>query len=84
MFRNNGYAQIKTHKEKLHFAACPYHEKIFNAKVLFKDYGVLSETKRKKKYEMYNKEDENKDLSDYEYLINGKVKLNKIEDIKID
>ena len=84
MFRNNGYAQIKTHKEKLHFAACPYYEKIFNAKILFKDYGVLSETKRKKKYEMYNKEDESKDLSDYEYLINGKVKLNKIEDIKID
>ncbi len=71
MFRPIGYSQIITNN-KLHFVACPYQTNVITSNILFKDYGSIQKDKRKKKYEMYLKEDEQKDLKgSYDYLLNN-------------
>ena len=82
MFRPIGHSRITTHKRKLHFAACPYFKNVLFSKILFKDYGSLTKSKRIKKRQMYLQEDKHKDLTGYDYLLEdrtGLYDLNKIE-----
>ncbi len=83
MFRNMGHASINTLKKKLHFMTCPcFKNNIFYSKILLKDYGSLTKSKRVKKYKMYLEEDKYWDLPDYDYLLDLQTELyelNKIE-----
>lgn len=81
MFRNIGYSQINTTR-KLHFMACPIRTNFFQSKILFKDYGSLKATNRKKKYDIYTQEDDNEYyVCGYDYLLNSDNlrDLNKLE-----
>lgn len=81
MFRPIGHTQINTQK-KLHFMVCPYYTNMLASNILFKDYGSMKATDRKKKYERYLKEDTQKDMPEgYDYLLNNDNLL-KIKDIK--
>lgn len=81
MFRTFGHSQINTTR-KLHFMACPIRTNIFHSKILFKDYGSLKASNRKKKYDIYTKEDDNQYYEcGYDYLLNSNnlYNLNEIE-----
>lgn len=84
MFRPLGRTNITTHKKKLHFAACPYFKSVRFSNILFKDYGSLSEKKRTQKYEMYMKEDKNRDLSGYDYLLDNDSELYELDKLELD
>ncbi len=63
--------------------ASPYTKGVYCSKILFKDYGSLSEVMRNQKYKRYIKEDEAKDLPSYEYMVDDKTELYKVEDIDL-
>lgn len=82
MFRHSGHSQINTER-KLHFMACPIRTNLFHSKILFKDYGSLNAINRKKKYDIYVKEDDNNYYAcGYDYLLNSDNLLD-LEDIKL-
>ena len=83
MFRPIGHGQILTCKNKLHFAACPYFDKELYANILFKDYGILKEKNRLKKYQMYIEEDKKQDLVSYDYLLDNSSELYSLKNIKL-
>ncbi len=81
MFRAIGHSQIITDK-KLHFRACPYLTNELYSTILLKDHGSMQQERRKRKYQMYLKEDNQNDLKgDYSYLLNNK-NLYDLNDIK--
>ena len=47
---------------------CPYYNNMQESNILFKDYGSMKVTDRKKKYERYLKEDMSQG---YNYLLNS-------------
>ena len=69
MFRNIGKVQINTQQHKLHFAPIPHRLNIHESIILFKHYGNIKDTHRKKKYEFYKREDTHTDLKSYEDLL---------------
>ena len=84
MFRPIGSMQINTLKTKLHFAQSPYFKNISFEKILVKDYGIVLKENRIKKYKRYKKEDNNKDLASYEYLLDdNELKQMEIEKITL-
>ena len=82
MFRSIGHMQIRTFKKKLHFAAVPHRNNIFESMVLFKHFGNLDPELRAKKYHRYRIEDAYSDQSDYSDLLkNGNTR--NVEDLTL-
>jgi hypothetical protein len=84
MFRNIGSCRINTLQNKLHFAVAPFINNTYTANILFKDYGIMKEQNRKKKFKFYLDEDTQNDLKSYDYIINAENKTLKTEDISFN
>lgn len=75
MFRNFGHMQINTTKKKLHFTVTPLRNKILESPILVHHHGLLSESRRQRKYKFYQNEDLQKDQQSYEELLKtGKLR----------
>ncbi len=82
MFRNKGRMQIFSSK-RLHFLPIPYLGNIFFSQILILHYGMLKKEKRYAKYKFYLAEDANKDQLNYTHIIEEKVKLKRVSEIKM-
>ncbi|GAB5473925.1 MAG: hypothetical protein Mars2KO_20240 [Maribacter sp.] len=85
MFRNKGAMQIHANRE-IHFPAVPYMRNPGLAKILILHYGNYDKAIRKRKYNLYTSQDlEEKKLGhSYDYLLDEKVKLKRVEDLRLD
>ncbi|MFA7107308.1 MAG: glycosyltransferase, partial [Candidatus Izemoplasmatales bacterium] len=84
MFQSKGHLQINTQKI-LHFTPIPYFTrlKLTNNPILVHHLGNIDIEARKQKYGFYQKEDRQKNIENYEYLINGSAILKEVSKIKI-
>ena len=82
MFRNIGYCQIHTDKERVHFSLMPYQRNIVHCDILFQHFGMITKELREEKYNFYQKEDIARDQKSYEHMLNHDAKLLKVEDIR--
>ncbi len=81
MFRNIGHAQIFTPKIRVHFDVVPYKQNIKHGEILFKHYGMASNSLRKEKYNFYQKEDIANDQTNYKHMLNDNAVLLDVNDI---
>jgi hypothetical protein len=84
MFRNLGRMQI-TALTKLHFPAVPFTDGKYHSNILFLHLGNKSKQLRKKKYNFYREQDQDYDLSMYDFLVNEEnPQLQAVKDIGLE
>jgi len=84
MFQSKGHLQINTQKT-LHFTPIPYFTrlKLVNNSILVHHFGHINKDLRKLKYIFYQKEDKQKDLENYEYLIDDSAILKEVSKLTL-
>jgi hypothetical protein len=84
MFRNKGFLQINTQRE-LHFRTTPFKRNKYHAAILVLHYGLMDKNVRKRKYDLYSKQDKDgkKQGFAYDYLLDENVSLENVHRIKI-
>jgi glycosyltransferase involved in cell wall biosynthesis len=84
MFRNMGYMQIRANRE-IYFPSVPYIRNVTWPKILIRHYGLMEESNRRKKHELYIRQDTDgrKQGYNYDYLLDKEIKQGNIEDIEL-